>query len=288
MGVRVGRGVEVARRVAVGEGVGVVVGTGVAVGAGVGVGMAAMVAAIRASTVASRSGVGGCVGMAVGSAARVASRLACTVALRSGVGIAMAVGVEAPIPAAAMPAVIVALMSAVGVGVSVGSAKATAASTVASMSIRSSASDPPPRHATTPIRTAAITRTVTAFISATTGYPTCAALRLATSEIINRDCRNYRASQCVPLKSLRAMAPISAAIRGAGAWNRASVSCGTHVGFAAMLLGRRPNPGFRHVHNANNRHCAGEGFHRGGPEDIDARISGADLSRLDFDGIAGL
>ena len=84
---------------------GVGVGTGVAVGVGgvVGVGMAAMVAAIRATTVESTSGVGSGVGVEVGSAARVA----------------------------AIPAATVASMSGGGVGVSVGKAADTAASTVA-------------------------------------------------------------------------------------------------------------------------------------------------------------
>ena len=74
----------------VGVGVGRGVGVGVAVGRGVGVGMAASVAAIRASTVASMSGVG--VGVAVGSAAATA---ACTVASISRVAVGTGVGLSA-------------------------------------------------------------------------------------------------------------------------------------------------------------------------------------------------
>ena len=78
----------------------------VADGVGVGGGIAAIVDSSRASTVASRSGVGSCVGVAVGAAAWVA----------------------------AIPASTVAPISGDGVGGDVGSALAMAASTVASTS----------------------------------------------------------------------------------------------------------------------------------------------------------
>ena len=107
VGLRVGIGRGVAVGVGATVGIGVGVGTGVAVGCrirlcryatkvasgvGVGVGMAATVAAIRASTVASTSGVGGGVGVTVGAAACVASIPATTVALMSGIGVGVSVG----------------------------------------------------------------------------------------------------------------------------------------------------------------------------------------------------